>query len=138
MHAKSHQRRCSSRARPLAKVDRCRGKLIGGREALCARINGIALSSSAFRFRCSQVDAQPISGSEKYGRKQPSCEREDTSHAQRNYGLQSYESNREHHITSGPRTPAADARHDPLRSSLRKLQGLLRSRACGLSDLRLR
>jgi hypothetical protein len=60
VHAKSHQRRCSSRARPLAKVKRRRGKLIGGREALRAKINGIALSSSAFRFRCSQVEAQPI------------------------------------------------------------------------------
>src|SRR6266568_1655411 len=60
------------------------------------------------------------------------------SHAQRNHELRNYESNGEHSITNGPRTQAAGATPDPVRSSLRELQALLRSRACGLSDLQLR
>ena len=60
------------------------------------------------------------------------------SHAQRNHELRNYESSGEHSITSSPRTQAAGATPDPLRSSLRELQALQRSRACGLSHLRLR
>lgn len=64
----------------------------------------------------------------------PRCDREDMSHAQRNYELRNY---RADSITSRPRPQAAGIRPDPLRSSLRELQGLLRSRAYGLPDLRL-
>jgi hypothetical protein len=60
------------------------------------------------------------------------------SHAQRNHELRNYESSGEHSITSSPRTQAAGATPDPLRSSLRELQALQRSRACGLSHVRLR
>jgi len=59
------------------------------------------------------------------------------SHAQRNHELRNYEASGEHSVRSSPRTQAAGARHEPLRSSLRELQALLRSRACGLSDLQL-
>jgi len=79
------------------------------------------------------------SGGENRRREQPKiANREDKSDAQRNRELRNYESNGEHSITSGPRTQAAGATPDPLRSSLLELQTLLRSRACGLSDLRLR
>jgi hypothetical protein len=48
------------------------------------------------------------------------------SHAQRNHELRNYESSGEHCITSTPRTQAAGATPDPLRSSLLELQTLLR------------
>jgi hypothetical protein len=60
------------------------------------------------------------------------------SHAQQNHELRNYEYSVEHSITSTPGTQAAGATPNPLRSSLLELQTLLRSRACGLSDLRLR
>ena len=80
MHAESHQLWCSSRACPLVKAKRCRGKLIGGREALRPRHTS--------RPRVINTEAVQGQAIENW-----IANREDMSHAQRNHELRNYESN---------------------------------------------
>ena|SRR5882762_2150454 len=113
--------------------------MCGGR-GIAPKTDGIAVDCRLLPFVSDVLKSRGTadSGGENRRREQPEiANREDKSDAQRNRELRNYESNGEHSITSGPRTQAAGGHARSSTVFPCELQALLRSRACGLSDLQL-